>query len=401
MRKSILVIIAAYLLILISPVFVHALPEDPAKGGLLLAGKGCLKCHSIKGVGGTIGPDLGVVDLGDTGLDLAAKMWNHTPAMIEGMKKAGIVKPTLTAEEFSQITAYLYFLRFKDVPGNANAGRYLFGLKGCSSCHPVSGKGREGERALDDFPRNISPVFLSQAIWNHSLQMMAQMLRAGRQWPTFDGTEMMDILAFIRSYAKGQEEPALSRPGNPVEGRRIFEKKECVSCHSVFGEGPAGGIDLGRRAEAFYKSPTQIASDMWNNAPEMLLVRIARSQITMPRFTSNEMADVLAYLYSLHYVGGPGNAEKGEALFSKLRCSQCHRVGGKGGKLIYIDLSKLQNQDPSEIVADIWDHSMQMRKLMGIKGIPWPQLKKGDMADLVQYIRNPQNKKKQEGKGKN
>jgi cytochrome c2 len=383
---------AIVLLFLCSSVFAQVLPEDPARGGMLFVSKGCVKCHAVKGEGGKVGPDLGKVDLGDTQLDLAVEIWNHTPSMIEGMEKAGIATPTLTGQEFTEITAYLYFLRFFDKPGDPAAGGYIFDQKGCLSCHPVSGKGKEGEMGLDEFPRNISPVFLSQAVWNHSLEMMARMLQIGKRWPSFADTEMMDLFEFIRTQARGAEEPFFFKPGNPQEGKRVFDTKGCNKCHSILGEGAKGGIDLGKRAKTFYTSLTQIASNMWNRAPEMILVRIAQTECGIPKFTSKEMSDLLAYLYFLHYIDEPGNISKGEKLFSEMQCSQCHSLKGERGKVIYIDLSKYRNAEQTTIVASIWNHVVEMLKSMGMKNIPWPQLRKGDMADLIEFIRNPQNK---------
>ena len=53
----------------------------------------------------------------------------------------------------------------------------LFTEKGCNNCHPLSGKGKESEPGLDQFPQNLSPVFLSQAIWNHGPVMIAEMVK--------------------------------------------------------------------------------------------------------------------------------------------------------------------------------------------------------------------------------
>jgi len=90
------------------------LPEDPSRGGQLFVSKGCVKCHAVQGEKGKTGPDLGIVGLDSTQLELAAEIWNHTPSMIADMEHEGIAKPTLTGQEFTQITAYLYFLRFFD-----------------------------------------------------------------------------------------------------------------------------------------------------------------------------------------------------------------------------------------------------------------------------------------------
>jgi len=365
------------------------LPEDPSRGGQLFVSKGCVKCHAVQGEGGKTGPDLGRIDLGGTQLDLAAKIWNHAPSMIAEMEHAGIAQPTLTGQEFTEITAYLYFLRFFDEPGNAASGEYLFDQKGCISCHLVSGKGSYGGPGLDEFPRNASPVFLSQALWNHSLRMMARLVRIGMSWPHFTETEMMDTLAYIRTKAKGAEEPFFFKPGNPREGRAVFNAKGCPNCHSVNGEGAKAGIDLGKRAETYYTSLTQIASSMWNKTPEMILFTIAPMQGGVPRFTAKEMADLLAYLYFLHYTDKPGDALRGKKLFLDIGCAQCHSMDVKRGTLMYIDLSKYRNSPATEIVAGIWNHSIKMREAAGEKGVSWPQIKKGEMADLLEFIRTP------------
>src|SRR5512136_173798 len=95
-RKRIFAIGVAVLLAAGSSAFAQLLPEDPARGARLFVSKGCVKCHGLKGEGGKTGPDLGKIDLGDTQLDLAAKLWNHIPTMIRGMERAKIIMPNLT-----------------------------------------------------------------------------------------------------------------------------------------------------------------------------------------------------------------------------------------------------------------------------------------------------------------
>jgi hypothetical protein len=56
---------------------------------------------------------------------------------------------------------------------------------------------------------------------------------------------------------------------------------------------------------------------------------------------------------------------------------------------MYVDLSKYWNSPPTEIVANIWNHSIKMQKAIVEKGVPWPQLNKGEMADLLEFIRTP------------
>ena len=371
--------------------FGQVIPEDPTRGGQLFVSKGCAKCHALKGERGKIGPDLGKIDLGDTQLNLAAKIWNHTPSMITEMESTGMVKPTLTGQEFAELSAYLYFLRFFDEPGNPAQGKSVYSEKGCHFCHPSSGKSREGAPGLDGFPQNVSPAFLSQAIWNHCLDMIARMVEIGMKWPKFRGKEMMDLLEYIKTNAKGAEEPAFFKPGSPKEGKQVFTSKGCIQCHSIRGEGAQGGVDLGKTAGTFYTSLTEIASSMWNKGPTVL-VKIAQTQCGVPKFTSTEITNLLAYLYFLHFIDEPGNSMNGEKIFSDIGCSQCHGPDRKSGKLTYIDLSKYQTTAEMEIVASMWNHSKEIRKAVGEQNMPWPQFKQGEMADLLEFIRTPKKK---------
>lgn len=380
--------VAVFFLIATS-LLAQSLPEDPTRGSRLFMNKGCVRCHAFKGDGGKIGPDFGRVDLGDTQLDLAAKLWNHIPSMNVGMERARMIKPNLTGQEFSEISAYLYFLKFFDEPGDATRGRSIFNEKGCSSCHSFPGKGKEGRPGLDQFPQNITPVFLAQSIWNHGPVMIAHMVRLGMKWPLFEGTEMMDLLEYIKVSAKGAKETAFIIPGNPREGRRAFAEKGCIKCHAVRGEGGKEAEDLGKRAKTFYKSLTQIASIMWNKGPAAL-GKMSQTQTGIPKFTPKEMADLIAYLYFLHFMDEPGNTVIGRKIFSKSGCTKCHGQNGKPGELMTISLSRYEKAgNPMEIVASLWNHSTAIEKAMQEKGIPWPRFKKGELADLLEFIRTP------------
>ncbi len=368
------------------------LPEDPSKGARLFVSKGCVKCHAFKGEGGKIGPDFGRVDLGDTQFDLASKLLNHIPPMVQGMERMRMTKPNLTGEEITDISAYLYFLKFFDEPGNSTRGQYLFNEKGCGNCHPLTGRGKEGEPGLDQFPQNISPVYMSEMIWNHGPVMIAHMVKLGMRWPTFEGAEMMDLLEYIRVNARGPKEAAFITPGNPREGKQVFITKGCMKCHAIRGEGGKVGEDLGKRATQFYKSLTQIASVMWNKGPTVL-AKMAQTQIGIPKFTPKEMADLLAYLYFLRFIDEPGNPVNGKKVYLEMGCSKCHGIDGKPGETRQIDLAKYQKvSNPSEIVAGIWNHGLEIEKAMKESGMSWPRVKKEELVDLLEFIRSPKKK---------
>jgi mono/diheme cytochrome c family protein len=203
---------------------------------------------------------------------------------------------------------------------------------------------------------------------------------------------MMDLLEYIKMNAKGPKETAFIVPGNPKEGKQVFMSKGCVKCHAIRGEGGKVADDLGRKAKTFYKSLTQIASIMWNKGPTVF-AKMAQTETGIPKFTPKEMADLMAYLYFLHFIDEPGSSINGKRVFSELGCSRCHGLDGKPGELMTIDLSKYQRvPNLMEIVAGIWNHSTQIQRAMKEKGIPWPRFKKGELADLLEYIRTPKKK---------
>ena len=133
--------------------FGQAIPEDPSKGGQLFVSKGCATCHALNGEGGKIGPDLGKIDLGDTQLNLAAKIWNHTPSMIIEMERTGIMKSTLTVRNLLRsqpISTFLDFLMNREI---RQKGDLCIPRKAVFYVIPLQAKGEKVRRVLMDFQR--------------------------------------------------------------------------------------------------------------------------------------------------------------------------------------------------------------------------------------------------------
>ncbi|HLG29913.1 MAG TPA: hypothetical protein VI387_06835, partial [Candidatus Brocadiales bacterium] len=114
-------------------------------------------------------------------------------------------------------------------------------------------------------------------------------------------------------------------PEDPLKGWSVFEGKGCIKCHSIHGHGGKDGPDLGEKP--FYGSFLQLAGVMWNHSPQMS-ERMRELRISRPTFTHEEMAELIAYLYYLQYLGEPGNPLEGEKLFPEKGCIKCHSVGG-------------------------------------------------------------------------
>lgn len=114
-------------------------------------------------------------------------------------------------------------------------GREIF-VTYCSRCHGMTGAGGEGPalnrsylpRAVDDatFARVISwgiPGTGMQGLW-----MLSE-------------TQVNQVIKYVRSIGTVKEDPVT---GDPLKGLALFQKSNCLSCHSVKGKGSNIGPDL-------------------------------------------------------------------------------------------------------------------------------------------------------------
>jgi cytochrome c2 len=183
---------------------IRVLWGDPHKGAQVLSEKGCLSCHSVKGVGGKLAADLAERPrIQRTFTELAAIMWNHAPEMQELARKQKVAWKPFAGSEMRDFLSYLYLLGALDDRGNATRGKRLFVEKGCASCHAL----REGESPalgppLSQRRRFVSPIPWAEAVWGHAARMEEMTQRLGLPWPTFTGTEMVDLFTYIHQAAQ-------------------------------------------------------------------------------------------------------------------------------------------------------------------------------------------------------
>ncbi|HSE95668.1 MAG TPA: c-type cytochrome, partial [Methylomirabilota bacterium] len=256
------------------------LPGNPLEGSHLFAGKGCLRCHAVQGVGGILGPDLGRRAPNRPLLEIAGVMWNHSPGMEHLFQERRIARPRFEPEEMASLLAFLYYLGSLDSPGDAAAGARLFRQKGCEACHSLGGKGGRVGPDLDKYSRYASPLHLTAALWRRG-EAMAEVMRERRvPRPTFEDSDIVDLLAYIRSAGGGTERVYLP-PGRPKRGEELFTEKRCAECHSIRGHGGKAGPDLGLRLRG---SLTRIAGTMCNHGPGMWAAMAARG-IAVPSLT--------------------------------------------------------------------------------------------------------------------
>lgn len=183
----------------------YVLWGDPQKGRKVYADRGCASCHAIKGVGGTVGPDLGrPPSQHRTVTQMAGTMWNHAPEMSQLAKAKGINLRPFTGSEMLDLLTYLYSLHFLDAPGNARLGSRLFVSKGCAACHAITGDRPAIGPPLARFRHYASPILWAEVMWKHAVEMEQKMKEMGLSWPRFEKNEMVDLISYIRSAAQPQ-----------------------------------------------------------------------------------------------------------------------------------------------------------------------------------------------------
>jgi mono/diheme cytochrome c family protein len=195
--------------------------------------------------------------------------------------------------------------------------------------------------------------------------------------PTFKPGELRDLMAYIGAAAR-RDEPLHVIPGNPEDGRRLFAEKRCVNCHSG-GPGP----DLAERR--LHGSTLEFAAAMWNKAPGMTAAMKARG-IPVVQLQPAEMADILAYLYSVRYVGLAGDPRRGVVVAAAKGCLGCHALGAERGKTAS-DLMQSKNvQSPGSILGSLWNHAFLDA---GTAGPPrWAAMSGDEMTDLMAYLQS-------------
>jgi mono/diheme cytochrome c family protein len=310
-------------------------------------------------------------------------MWNHLPRMTERMRQLGIARPLLTPGQAGDLLAFLFTVDYFDAPGNVQEGRRLFTEKRCIACHQVAGTGGVVGPSLDFLGQHGSPIFVAATMWNHGPAMTEAMRARGIQRPRFEGAELTNLIAYLRSVSPQRaDEPLYLFPGRADEGHRLFLEKRCAQCHSVNGQGGRLAPDLGRVGRDW--SLMRLAAAMWNKAPAMTEMMKARD-IAIPQLRPSDVADLVAYLYSVRYLALPGDARRAPAILAAKGCLACHSLRGQGGKTARDLLAAKRLDSPAAVIAAMWNHAFAAER-PGAPASAWPELRAEDLADLVAFL---------------
>jgi mono/diheme cytochrome c family protein len=358
--RAVLCLAAILLFLPLRSIIAQAPPEpavNAAAGSRVFGAKGCVKCHAVKGLGGSEGPDLGRTPRLRSFYDLAADMWNHGPEMVERMRELDIRRPHLSPQETGDLIAFLFTVEYFDPPGNPDAGEAVFNEKRCVLCHQVGGVG--GVVGPDLNRLGQTPVR-----------------------PTFTGAELIDLIGYLESASAGPTDESLYvLPGRAAEGRRLFVENGCSRCHGSPGESAQEGPDLAERAA--HRSLTEFAAAMWNKQPRMLRAMRARG-IPEIQLQPAEMADLVAYLYSLRYFADSGDRQRGRQLVRQKGCLECHSLNGQGGSAAG-DLSRPEGlNSPASVISALWNHTVIAEA--STEESFWPMFRPSEMADLTAFL---------------
>lgn len=161
------------------------------------------------------------------------------------------------------------------------------------------------------------------------------------------------IASFGRQFTWGEEhESEVKNPfeGNPIaiEGGNYLFRTNCAFCHGLDARGGARGPDLTIGRWVHCDSDTAIFRTITRGVPG--------SQMPANDLSEKETWKVIAYLRSLSsnihppVLGSRGAGEK--IFFGKDGCSQCHMVGGRGGRL-GPDLSRIGSSRSTDYLVDV------------------------------------------------
>jgi len=350
----------------------YLLPGNVKKGWEVFTAKKCGLCHSIWGEGGKGGPDLGSLPESYVSpSQLATLMWNHGPEMWGMMAARKISLQKIDKREMADLFAFLYFIRYMDEPGDPKKGKIAMESKACVKCHTK----REGRKEdLIRWGMYVNPILWAEMMWNHAPQMENEMERRGISGVEFKGNEMVDLIAYIRSLRTGVEKVYIA-PGDPKSGEKSFNQKGCFQCHT-----PGGEMDLGKKKN-FPKTLAQLAGTMWNHSHKMRKEMEGKG-IVYPSLSPQEMADLIAYLFSTRYFDEPGDPVQGKTVFTNKQCHLCHTKGAK-----MPGLADLRGQiSPIFMAQALWNHGPEMLEKMRKAKVPWQKIDGKELVDLMEYL---------------
>ena len=180
---------------------VSPIPGNAERGWAVFQDR-CMQCHSVRGQGGALGPELGPErDLPLTTAQFASVMWNHAPAMLKQGLESGISAPQLHGNEMADLLTFLASLRYFEPTGSPLVGARVFAERGCAACHGSTAEGTQNGPGLKASTEAYTTVSLTADLWRHGPRMIDRAEELGIPWPTLKATDIGDLVSFLNAPA--------------------------------------------------------------------------------------------------------------------------------------------------------------------------------------------------------
>jgi mono/diheme cytochrome c family protein len=282
-------------------------------------------------------------------------------------------------------------------------GREVFEELGCIGCHKLHGTGGVIGPELEQVGASRSPEWLLAHFKNPGAVTPGSAMPAIKAGDDELDALTLYVLSFTSEQMGAYYVSAKTIPG-PVAGRRLFEEKGCIGCHSVGGKGGTIGPALDEVAK---RHDTQWIVTHFRNP------RAVTPGSVMPQFdfTEQQIRALTEFLLSLSNPDVVGflkipqltdPIERGKIVFKKYGCAGCHGRDGAGG--VPNPNAKTAQQVPSlKYVAEGYTkEEVKKRILNGQREItaldakrpppplympPWRgKIQEGELSDLIEYV---------------
>ncbi len=169
-----------------------------AQRGWQVFQKKCIECHTVRGQGGRLGPELGPEnDLPLSPAQFAGVLWNHEPAMLRQFHDRGMSPPLLQGDEIVDLQTFLASLRYFEPSGSSFVGERVFTERGCARCHGPGAQGTPNGPRLHTGPEAFTAVSFTTALWRHGPRMVDHVEELGVKWPVLQATDIGDLVSFL------------------------------------------------------------------------------------------------------------------------------------------------------------------------------------------------------------